>query len=81
VLDERHVHRLHYRVCDQKGLAYHVSAGLDPLYDTSLVEIDSACLPDKLPQLVGEVMAMLSELRTTLVSEEELDQGQASLRA
>jgi len=72
VLDDGMSTRLHYRVCDQKGLAYHVSAGLDPLYDTSLVEIDSACLPDKLPQLVGEVMAMLSELRTTLVAEEEL---------
>jgi predicted Zn-dependent peptidase len=59
-------------VCDQKGLAYHVSAALDPLYDTSLLEIDSACLPEKLPQLVGEVMALLSDLRTTLVPEEEL---------
>jgi len=56
----------------QKGLAYHVSAALDPLYDTSLLEIDSACLPEKLPQLVSEIAALLSDLRTTLVSEEEL---------
>jgi predicted Zn-dependent peptidase len=72
VLDDGMSTRLHYRVCDQKGLAYHVSAGLDPLYDTSLLEIDSACLPDKLPQLASEVMALLSELRTTLVPNEEL---------
>jgi len=72
VLDDGMSTRLHYRVCDQKGLAYHVSAALDPLYDTSLFEIDSACLPDKLPQLASEIMALLSDLRTTLVSEEEL---------
>ncbi len=72
VLDDGMSTRLHYRVCDQKGLAYHVSAALDPLYDTSLLEIDSACLPEKLPQLASEIMALLSDLRTTLVSEEEL---------
>ena len=72
VLDDGMSTPLHYRVCDQKGLAYHVSAALDPLYDTSLLEIDSACLPEKLPQLVSEIAALLSDLRTTLVSEEEL---------
>ena len=72
MLDDGMSTPLHYRVCDQKGLAYHVSAALDPLYDTSLLEIDSACLPEKLPQLVNEIMALLSGLRTTLVSEEEL---------
>ena len=72
VLDDGMSTRLHYQVCDQKGLAYHVSAALDPLYDTSLLEIDSACLPDKLPQLASEIVALLSDLRTTLVSEEEL---------
>jgi predicted Zn-dependent peptidase len=72
VLDDGMSTRLHYRVCDQKGLAYHVNASLDPLYDTSLLEIDSACQPEKLPQLTVEIMALLSELRTTLVSDEEL---------
>jgi predicted Zn-dependent peptidase len=75
VLDDGMSTRLHYRVCDQKGLAYHVSAALDPLYDTSLLEIDSACLPEKLPQLASEIVALLSDLRTTLVSEEELDKA------
>jgi predicted Zn-dependent peptidase len=78
VLDDGMSTRLHYRVCDQKGLAYHVSAALDPLYDTSLLEIDSACLPEKLPQLASEIAALLSDLRTTLVSEEEL--GKAKRR-
>jgi predicted Zn-dependent peptidase len=72
VLDDGMSTRLHYRVCDQKGLAYHVNAGLDPYYDTSLLEVSSACLPEKLPQLAQEIMSMLVELRTTLVSEGEL---------
>jgi len=43
VLDDGMSTPLHYRICDRKGLAYHVSAGLDPLSDTSLVEISAAC--------------------------------------
>lgn len=75
VLDDGMSTPLHYRVCDQKGLAYHVNAALDPYYDTSLLEVSSACLPEKLPQLAKEIMAMLVELRTTLVSPGELDKA------
>lgn len=75
VLDDGMSTPLHYRVCDQKGLAYHVNAALDPYYDTSLLEVSSACLPEKLPQLVKEIMSMLVELRTTLVSAGELDKA------
>lgn len=75
VLDDGMSTRLHYRVCDQKGLAYHVNAALDPYYDTSLFEVSSACLPEKLPQLTQEIMSMLVELRTTLVSADELEKA------
>jgi predicted Zn-dependent peptidase len=75
VLDDGMSTRLHYRVCDQKGLAYHVNAALDPYYDTSLLEVSSACLPEKLPQLAQEIMSMLVELRTTLVSADELEKA------
>jgi len=72
VLDDGMSTRLHYRVCDQKGLAYHVNAALDPYHDTSLFEISSACLPEKLPLLVREIMSILAELRNTPVSSDEL---------
>ncbi len=75
VLDDGMSTPLHYRVCDQKGLAYHVNAALDPYYDTSLLEVSSACLPDKLPLLAQEIMSMLVELRTTLVSAGELEKA------
>jgi zinc protease len=73
ILDDGMSTRLHYRVCDQKGLAYHVNAALDPLFDTSLMEIGGACAPNKLAALVEEVVTILREFRTVDVSAHELD--------
>jgi predicted Zn-dependent peptidase len=75
VLDDGMSTRLHYRVCDQKGLAYNVNAALEPLFDTALLEVDAACAHAKLPELVGEVLAILSELRRDLVSPAELEKA------
>lgn len=63
LLDDGMSTPLHYRVCDRKGLAYHVNAGLDPLADASLVEISAACASEKLPELVGEIFSIVRELR------------------
>jgi len=63
LLDDGMSTPLHYRVCDRKGLAYHVNAGLDPLADTSLVEISAACASEKLPDLVREIFSIVGELR------------------
>jgi predicted Zn-dependent peptidase len=75
LLDDGMSTPLHYRVCDRKGLAYQVNAGLDPLGDTSLVEISAACGTGKLPELVGEILSILSELRDKPVSGDELDKA------
>jgi predicted Zn-dependent peptidase len=75
LLDDGMSTPLHYRVCDRKGLAYQVNAGLDPLGDTSLVEISAACGTGKLPELVGEILSILSELRDKPVSAAELDKA------
>lgn len=63
LLDDGMSTPLHYRVCDRKGLAYHVNAGLDPLADTSLVEISAACASEKLLDLVQEIFSIVCELR------------------
>jgi len=63
LLDDGMATPLHYRVCDRKGLAYHVSAGLEPLADTALVEISAACAAGKLLSLLAEVFAILREMR------------------
>jgi predicted Zn-dependent peptidase len=67
LIDDGMATPLHYRICDQKGLAYSVGADLDHYYDTSLVEIDAACAPGKLSALVNEVLDILSEFKTKLV--------------
>jgi predicted Zn-dependent peptidase len=66
---------LHYRVCDQKGLAYNVSAGLEPLHDAALVEIDAACSADNLSALCGEIVGILRELQGAPVAEGELEKA------
>ena len=73
LLDDGMSTPLHYRVCDRKGLAYQVNAGLDPLGDTSLIEISAACGTGKLPELVREILGILSELRDKPAAADELD--------
>jgi predicted Zn-dependent peptidase len=75
LLDDGMSTPLHYRVCDRKGLAYHVNAGLDPLADASLVEISAACASEKLPELVSEIFSILRELRDEPLSPEAIDKA------
>jgi predicted Zn-dependent peptidase len=75
VLDDGMSTRLHYQICDQKGLAYSVSGTLSSYHDSALLEIDAACAHAKLPDLVEEALAILARFRTELVSEQELDKA------
>jgi predicted Zn-dependent peptidase len=72
VLDDGMSTRLHYQICDQKGLAYQVSGGIEPLHDAALLEVDAACAPEKLPELVSEALALMARFRTELVRDEDL---------
>src|SRR5262249_33091504 len=63
VLDDGMSPRLHYRVCDQKGLAYYVSGSIEPFHDTALFEIDATSAHKNVPPLLGEVFQLLFELR------------------
>ncbi len=75
VLDDGMSTRLHYQLCDQKGLAYSVAGTLHSYHDASLLEIDAACAHNKLPALVGEALAMLGRFRDEPVGAEELDKA------
>jgi predicted Zn-dependent peptidase len=63
VLDDGMSTRLHYRVCDQKGLAYYVSGNVEPFHDTALFEIDGASAHRNVPALLREVFRLLGELK------------------
>jgi len=75
LLDDGMSTPLHYRVCDRKGLAYHVNAGLEPLGDTSLLEITAACAAEKLPDLLGEILIILRQLRDRLAGRDEIEKA------
>jgi predicted Zn-dependent peptidase len=80
VLDDGMSTRLHYQICDQKGLAYSVSGSLHSYHDSALIEIDAACAHLKLPDLVGEGLAILARFRDELVSDQELDKAKRRFR-
>jgi len=63
MLDDGLATPLHYRVCDQKGLAYHVAADLETFHDASLFEIEAGCSPGKLSALMAEILSILDEFR------------------
>ncbi|MES1172100.1 MAG: pitrilysin family protein [Bacteroidota bacterium] len=80
VLDDGMSTRLHYQICDQKGLAYQVSGGIEPLHDTALLEVDAACSPAKLPALVSEALSLLARFRTERVRDEDLAKAKRRYR-
>lgn len=80
ILDDGMSTRLHYQICDQKGLAYNVSGGLEPLHDTALLEIDAACAPAKLPELLAEALSLVDRFRTERVRDEDLAKAKRRFR-
>jgi predicted Zn-dependent peptidase len=72
VLDDGMSTRLHYTLADQLGLAYYVSAGVEPFHDTALFELHAASSHAKFPALVDESLNLLDELRQKRVRADEL---------
>ncbi|HTJ40887.1 MAG TPA: pitrilysin family protein [Kofleriaceae bacterium] len=62
-LDDGMSTRLHYQLCDQKGLAYAINAGIEPLADVALLEVTGATANAKVPELVSELLQLLATLR------------------
>jgi predicted Zn-dependent peptidase len=54
--------RLHRRICDELGLAYDVSAGLELFRDVGVFEVGASVAHESVPRLVREVLSMLSDL-------------------
>jgi predicted Zn-dependent peptidase len=71
-LDDGMSTRLHYQLADQKGLAYSIGAGIEPLADAALFEVTSATANAKLPTLVAEILRLVGGLRDERIAEDEL---------
>jgi predicted Zn-dependent peptidase len=80
VLDDGMSTRLHYTLADQKGLAYSIHAAIEPLADTSLLEITGATANAKVPSLVRELLGLLDGLRRGEVTPDELAKARVRYR-
>jgi len=80
VLDDGMSTRLHYNLADQKGLAYSISAYIEPLADTALFEVTGATANAKVPSLVRELFGLLDSLRRGAVTDDELAKARVRYR-
>jgi predicted Zn-dependent peptidase len=54
--------RLHRRICDELGLAYDVSAGLELFRDVGVFDVGACVAHESVPRLAREVLTMLGDL-------------------
>ncbi len=80
LLDDGLASRLQQEVVERRGLAYAVSAGIDVMGDSALLEIDACTAHAKTPELLAAVRATLSGLIETPPSQEELGRAIARHR-
>jgi predicted Zn-dependent peptidase len=76
VLDDGLGSRLRQAVCEQRGLAYSLSASLDAYRDAGAIDIELACAPRKLLRTVEQTLATLLELGEQPISPNELARAQ-----
>ena len=80
VLDDGMSTRLHHRICDELGLAYYVSGGIDSFSDAALFEIDASSAHANVPAVLRESLALLSALRERAPAEAEIDKAKRRYR-
>jgi predicted Zn-dependent peptidase len=81
VLDDGMSTRLHYTLCDQKGLAYYVQGGIEPFHDTALFEVQGAASHAKFAALAEEALVLLDRFRQEKVASQELEKARRRYRA
>jgi predicted Zn-dependent peptidase len=79
-LDDGMSTRLHYQLADQKGLAYSISAGIEPLHDAAILDVVGATANTKVPELVRELLRIVGTLRDEPISDDDLAKIRARYR-
>lgn len=80
VLDDGNSTRLYTRLCDERGLAYDVSAGYEAADDVGLLDIGCDMAHVEAPTVLGEILHVVRELRDAGPTESELDKAKARHR-
>jgi predicted Zn-dependent peptidase len=75
ILDDGFASRLRQAICEQRGLAYSLSVGVDAYRDVGALDIELDCAPKKLFGAVEQTLDTLRELAAHPVPEAELDRA------
>ena len=70
LIDDGMAAPLHRRVFEELGLAYSVGAGLEWYPDAGAYQVDASCAHENVPELVGEILATLADVRDRAVAGE-----------
>ena len=62
VLDDGMSTRLHRRICDERGLAYEVGAGVELFEDVGVLDVSASVAHGSLGELLREVLSILGDL-------------------
>lgn len=81
VLDDGLSSRLRQAVCEQRGLAYSVSATMDVYGDAGALDLDATCAPRKLVVTVAQMLSTLKHLVEEGISADELRRAQVREKA
>lgn len=73
VLDDGMSARLHRRICDELGLAYEVSAGVELFRDVGVADVAATVGHGSVSRLVSEVLVTLGDLAVDGPSRDELE--------
>jgi predicted Zn-dependent peptidase len=80
LLDDGNSTRLYTRICDERGLAYDVSAGYEAAEDVGLCDIASEMAHAEAGTVFGEMLDVVRSLRDDGPTASELDKAKARHR-
>lgn len=75
VLDDGMSTRLHRRICDERGLAYEVGAGVELFEDVGLLDVSASVAHGSMVELVREVLSILGDLAIDGPTREEVEKA------
>jgi predicted Zn-dependent peptidase len=81
VLDDGLGSRLRQAVCEQRGLAYSLSASIDAYSDIGAIDVELACAPKKLVPAIEATLGTLQQLVRAPIGEAELERAKIRHRA
>jgi predicted Zn-dependent peptidase len=72
ILDDGMATRLYHRICDQLGLCYDVAGNYESYLDGGLVELSAETGHSRAPEVLHELLGLMTQLKETAVPPDEL---------